>query len=141
MECCRTTTTVVAPLTIRFGNERSITGGFHCPLSRSLPAIPAARGRERNIQRTVIDRSFLGLDQASERTLGKAFARVEGNFYERNWFALRRVGRCFYFRQAFQSWLQHGDVVGGFGDRRHVRRFREGAFRDFIQVALPVLGL
>ena len=40
-------------------NERSTTGGFHCPLSRSLPAIPAARGRERNIKRTVVDRPFL----------------------------------------------------------------------------------
>jgi len=34
--------------------ERSIAGGFHRPLSRSLPAIPAARGRARNIKRTVI---------------------------------------------------------------------------------------
>jgi len=43
----------------RLWNERSTTGGLRCPLSRSLPAIPAARGRERNIKRTVIDRSFL----------------------------------------------------------------------------------
>jgi len=27
-----------------FRNERSTTGGFPCPLSRSLPAIPTARG-------------------------------------------------------------------------------------------------
>jgi len=38
----------------RVWNDRSTTGGFHCPLSRSLPAIPAARGRERNIKWTVI---------------------------------------------------------------------------------------
>jgi len=29
----------------RLRNERSIAGVFHCPLSRSLQAIPAARGR------------------------------------------------------------------------------------------------
>ena len=39
-------------------NEQSITGGFRCPHSRSLPAIPAMRGRARNINRTVIDRPF-----------------------------------------------------------------------------------
>jgi len=43
----------------RLRNERSITGGFFCPLSRSLPAIPAARGRGRNIYRPMIDLSFL----------------------------------------------------------------------------------
>jgi len=46
------------PLVFLPRDERSTTGGFHCPLSRSCPAIPAAPGRERNIKRTVIDRSF-----------------------------------------------------------------------------------
>ena len=52
-------TTVPARRDVDVRNERSTTGGFVCPLSRSLPAIPAARGRERNIKRTVIDYSFL----------------------------------------------------------------------------------
>ncbi|MEM6980198.1 MAG: GTPase, partial [Planctomycetota bacterium] len=40
-------------------NERSITGKLFSPLSRSLPAIPAARGRERQFGTTVIDHSLL----------------------------------------------------------------------------------
>jgi len=55
-------------------NERSTTGGFHCPLSRSLPAIPAARGWERNIERTAIDRSFLSGLVRRDRPLARHHA-------------------------------------------------------------------
>jgi len=56
-------------LVLLLRNERSTTGGFPCPLSRSLPAIPAAQGRERNIKRTVIDRLFLARGLPGRRSL------------------------------------------------------------------------
>jgi len=63
------------PFKDKLRNERSTTGGFHCPLLRSLSAISAARGRERNINRTVIDRSFLShLDKRLR--IGPPFKKV-----------------------------------------------------------------
>jgi len=75
----------------RLRNERSTTGGFHCPLSRSPPAIPTARCRERNIKKTVIDRSFLTLPLRSSERRHEFVSPACSTQAAKDWFSPRRI--------------------------------------------------